>query len=79
MYRVVCTPNVSESDCAAAVIENVKFRVQLDPQCYHTFVAVLQGDGIRYECILQKPKDTYQSYEKQGAKKGMSQFSIKKD
>ena len=74
--RTVCTPNVSESDAAAALLENVEHQVLLNPQCYHTFVAALQGDEIRFERILQKLKDTYQSFEQQGAKKVyQSQFS----
>ena len=65
MYKIVCTPNVSESDGAAAVLENLEYKVQLNPQCYHTFIAVLLCDKIQYERILQKLQDTYQSYEQQ--------------
>ena len=65
MYSVISASNASESHRAAAVIEIVEDKVQKNPQCYHTFVAVLMGDEVRYERILQKLQDTYQSYEQQ--------------
>ena len=64
-FTTICTSDVSESDGAALVLESVEHKVQLNPHSYHTFVAVLLGDDIRYDRILQKLIDTYRLYVQQ--------------
>ena len=77
MYKMISTSSASESDRAASVLELVEQKVLLNPQCYHTFVAVLLDNEMQFGSILQKLQDTYQPYEQksrfsQGATKGMS-------
>ena len=65
MYRVIHASNVSASDGAEAVFEVLDYKVQLNPQCFHTLIAVLLNDKVEYGHILQKLQDTYQLYEQQ--------------
>ena len=63
MFKIISTSSASESVCATGVLELMEQKVQLNPQCYHTFVAVLLDDEVQFGSILQKLQDTYQSYE----------------
>ena len=65
MFRIVSNPNVSESDRVEVMLEVIEVKVKLNPQCYHTFVALLLGDQIVYDSVLQRLQDTYQAYEQQ--------------
>ena len=65
MFKIVSNPNVSESDRVDVMLEDIELKVKLNPQCYHTFVALLLGDQILYDSVLKRLQDTYQAYEQQ--------------
>ena len=58
-YQHLRNPFIEETTRAANLIQIIQDKVQLNPQYYHTFVAVLKKDPRQYRDILQKLQWTY--------------------
>ena len=64
-YRSIRNVHNQQEIRAADLVEFIQNKVQQNPQCYHTFIAVLEQDRSQYGDILETLGQTYNLFHKQ--------------